>query len=324
MFGEIRRILHTGKGSPRKRPIAALLHATLWPILLIPRLFWPRRRSETLPPSPRILLIRIDGIGDLAMSSASFSALRKRYPDSEIDLLTSDSAKAIGELMKSSGWIDHVYTLRLYQRTFGQYRAMARQLRARKYDVGIDLRGDLRNILLIWLAGAPIRLGLTGSGLAYLLTQAIELPVPHHQSEEPAALVGRLGVEHVERWARLSLRAEDIAAADRWLTEQGVQSHRPLCAMHLGAFQPSKIWPLDRFIATAQRLQNETNAQIVIIGGKTDVELSQEFATRFAQPIFMAAGAMPLTVTAALLARCALLIGNDSGPAHVAAAVGCP
>jgi lipopolysaccharide heptosyltransferase II len=324
MFDEIKRIMRTSKGSPRNRPIAAFLHVALWPILLIPRLFWPRRRSKTLPACPKILLIRIDGIGDLAMSSGSVSALRKKFPDAQIDLLTSDAAKPVGQMLAAAGWINNIYTLPVLDRRIADYRWMARRLRGQKYDVGIDLRGDLRNVLLIWMVGAPIRLGHRGSGLAYLLTEAIDLAVPHHQAEEPIALVKRLGVEQVDHAPRLPVPAEDIAAADRWLNEHGVQADRLLCAMHLSAFQPSKIWPLDRFVATARRLQNENNAQILIIGGKTDADLSREFVVQFAQPVLMAVGELPLTVTAAALARCSVLIGNDSGPAHIAAVVGCP
>jgi hypothetical protein len=87
MLKEIRWIARSGKGSPRNRLIACILHVVLWPILLIPRLFWPRgaRGREVA----RILLIRVDGIGDLAMSSAIFPSLRRQFPNAQIDLLTS-------------------------------------------------------------------------------------------------------------------------------------------------------------------------------------------------------------------------------------------
>jgi lipopolysaccharide heptosyltransferase II len=287
-------------------------------------LFWPRRALQAVPDLPRILLIRIDGIGDLTMSATIFPALRRRFPGGTVDLLTSEVATPIGQMLLDAKWIDSLFTMPLLHRTLGDHLRMAKVLRRRKYDVAIDLRSDVRNVILIWLSGAPIRLGLAGSGLDYLLTESIDLPVPHHQADEPDALVKRLGVEQLDRWPKLPLRDEDIAAADRWLAEHDVKDARPICAFHLGAFLPSKVWPLERFIEVARRLRSDLDAQLLVIGGKSEIDLANEFVKQLGGTVAVATGQAPLPLTAAILSRASVLVGNDSGPAHVAAAVGCP
>lgn len=314
----MRRIRRYGKGAPRKRLAVALLHFALWPVLLLPRLFWPRRKPGEIS---RILLIRIDGIGDLAMSRAIFPALRQRFPDARIDLLTSSAAKPIAELLVLAGWINSLRVIPLLGRSPSTYLAMAREL---KYDAGIDLRGDMRSVLLMWLAGIPRRLGLAGSGLRYLLTDVVDLPEPHHQADEVAGLVQRLGVKLPGACPRLPLQPEHLAAARQWLVAHGAEPDRSICALHLGAFQPCKLWPLERFIALATRLRQTRDVQFLIVGGPDDTELAETLSRQVDAPVMIAAGQTSLVHSAALMSFSSVFVGNDSGPAHLAAAVGCP
>ena len=120
MPSEIRRIMQSGKGLPRKRLIACFLHIILWPILLIPRIFWPWRRARPLADGSRALFIRIDGIGDLVMTSSIFPALRRKFPGVRINVLTSNQAIPIAELLVAAGgstgcrrcrWWDEVFEI---------------------------------------------------------------------------------------------------------------------------------------------------------------------------------------------------------------------
>jgi len=321
MVTELRRIIHFAKASRRNRMIAAFLHVAMWPLLLIPRLIWPLRSRRGA--IQKILLIRVDGIGDLAMCAAIFPSLRKKFPKAQIDLLTSENAAPVADLFVAEGWLNNVWRMPLKGRGLKPYRKLAKDFRKLRYDAGIDLRGDMRNLLLMWLAGIPRRLGLRGSGLSYLATALVELPVDAHQSAESAELVRRLGVEEMEPWPRLPLQASHIAEADRWLAENGVAADRPICAMHLGAFYPVKEWPLERFAAVAKKLHERTGAQIVAIGGPPEAELGKALAAQVRFPVALAAGRTSLVLTAAIVSRCDVFIGADSGPAHVAAGVGC-
>lgn len=316
--------MRTGKGSPRKRMVASFFHVVFWPILALASLFWPRRRLRTLPANPRLLLMRVDGIGDLAMSSAIFPSIRRTFPGATVDLLASENAKPLAEMFAAEGWINSIRPLPLMSTSMAPYLRLAREFRRQKYDAAVDLRGDMRNVVMMWLAGIPIRLGLPESGFSYLLTGQVDLPIRHHQAQEAAGLIQKLGVEQIEPWPRIPLQRTDMDSADRWIREHGLRNDRPICAMHLGAFFPSKIWPLDRFIAVAQRLGRTVNAQFLLIGGEKEADLARDFMAQVPHKVVSAVGAAPLPLTAALLARSSVFIGNDSGPAHIAAGVGCP
>ena len=322
MLGDLRRIVKFRKGSRRKRYVVALLHVLLWPVLSIPRLVWPRRRRTDVP--RRIFLARVDGIGDLAMTAAVFPSLRRQFPDAEIDLLVSDEARPVAELFLEAGWISAIERLPLLRRGARAYWELSRQLRERGYDAAVDLRGDFRTVLLMWLAGAPQRVGLAGAGLNYLLTDPVDLPDPTHQAVESAEMIRQLGVEHVEPWPRLPLRESDLASADASLADHGINRDRPLCAFHLGAFYHVKLWPVERFAEVARRLISEFSAQVVVIGGPGEIELAEKFQSLVEHPIRIATGKTSLLTTAAILSRATVFIGTDSGPAHLAAGVGCP
>lgn len=322
MLKEIRRIMRSAKASPRNRLIACILHVVLWPILLIPRLFWPRRARGGDP--ARILLIRVDGIGDLAMSSASFPSLRRQFPTAQIDLLTSENARPIADLFLAEKWLNNVWRMPLLGRGLKSYWRLAADFRKQRYDIGIDLRGDLRNVMLMWFAGIPRRLGLSGSGLSYLLSDVIEVPPQRHQAEESAELVRRAGVQALEPWPRLPLQPEHLADADRWLSENGVSRDRPICAMHLGAFYDVKLWPVQRFADVAQRIHRDRGAQVIVVGGPHEADLAATFARSIDFPCAVAVARTSLLLTAAIIARSDLFIGTDSGPAHIAAYVGVP
>jgi lipopolysaccharide heptosyltransferase II len=201
---------------------------------------------------------------------------------------------------------------------------MVKALRRERYDAAIDLRGDLRNVLLMWLAGIPIRLGQPGAGLTYLLTDRIDLPEPHHQVAECVELVKKLDVTQIDPWPHLPLRAEDLERADAWLRANGLRMDKPIVAMHLGASIAVRIWPLERFVAVARRLREQADAQFLIVGGKGEIEAATEFSKQAGAAVAIATGGVSLIESAALLARCSVFIGNDSGPAHLAAYAGTP
>jgi lipopolysaccharide heptosyltransferase II len=304
--------------------VVSFLHVLFWPVLTIASLFWPRRKQRNPPEHLRLLLMRVDGIGDLAMSSAIFPSIRRAFPHAKVDLLTSDSAKPLAEMFGAAGWIDTVRSLPLMSTGLAPYFRLAREFRRDGYDAAVDLRGDMRNVIMMWLAGIPRRLGLPGTGFNYLLSEQVDLPDPHHQAEEAAALARRLGVDQIDQWPSIPLQPADLEAADRWMREHQLRRDQPICAMHVGAFFPSKIWPLDRFIAVAQRLGRTITAQFLLVGSERETELAREFMAQVSHKTVSAVGATSLPLTAALLARSSVFIGNDSGPAHVAAGVGCP
>src|SRR5947209_3830958 len=141
MFDALRQMARTPKVlDPRRRALIIALHV-IGQVVLRP---FARVRRIPADPPRRILLMRADGVGDFAMTSALFPALRRAYPEARIDLLCSTLAKPLAEVFVKSGDIDHVSAVPLIGRTFAQYRQLVRELRASHYDVAADLRGDFR------------------------------------------------------------------------------------------------------------------------------------------------------------------------------------
>jgi lipopolysaccharide heptosyltransferase II len=311
---------------PRNRAIVMAIHV-VGRIVTLPWLLLPRRRPRALGSGSRILLMRVDGIGDFIMTTALFPALRRAYPDARIDLLCSTLAKGLAELYVRSGDINNLYLLPLSGRNAGQVWRLVKQLRDNHYDAAADLRGDFRNVLLAWLADAPLRYGLYYSGLGYLLTAALPKEAGgerRHQAEEVAGVAAMLGVPELDPAPRLLLSEEDRAFADRWLAAKNAGPERPLVAFHLTAGMPARLWPLDRFIEVARRLAVEHNARVLVVGSPDDRAVAETLSAALDEPALIAAGETSLTQSAALMERSALFIGTDSGPAHVASSVGCP
>jgi ADP-heptose:LPS heptosyltransferase len=93
---------------------------------------------------------------------------------------------------------------------------------------------------------------------------------------------------------------------------------------HLSAFQPAKLWPVERFVQVARYLAERHAARVLVVGSQSDLAQAEAFSGALAEPALIATGRTALPQTAALLERCRLFIGNDSGPAHLAAAVRTP
>lgn len=314
----------------RKRRIVVLIDRCLRPFRWVFRLAGPS--ISHAPGTPRrILLIRMDGIGDLMMSTAIFPALRQRYPQARIDLLCSTLVLPLAKLLVASGQVDRLHLLPLTGVGLGMWRKMIAQLRRGHYDIAADLRGDFRNLALAYLSGAPRRIGLAYSGLDFLATETLPFEQVH-TAEEVARVAERLGVPNAPRQPRLDLPGDVQQWAEDWLGKAGLNQpgdartgRRPLIALHLSAGQPARIWPLPNFISVCRELEKSHAARFVVIGAPgVDEALGRQLKEALGSSVVIAAGRANLPRTAAIVARCDLFIGTDSGPAHIAAAVGCP
>ena len=178
------------------------------------RLLRPARRIES--PS-RILVVQLDHLGDAVLTSPIFPALRALYPVARIDVLASMSNRAVFEaepqvdrvLVADRNWFE--------RRRSGWSLApavarLARLLRLERYELGIDVRGDVLTVLVLALAGIPRRLGWAMGGGGFLLTDVAEWMPGRHEVASRLALVGTLGAD-VEGPARVSVHVEDAERA---------------------------------------------------------------------------------------------------------------
>jgi ADP-heptose:LPS heptosyltransferase len=285
----------------------------------------PGARARRPPPPrvERILAIKLDHLGDLVLAFPALASLRAAYPGARLDALV---APASGPLLAHTGLTDEVILADAAWYRGGRPRpralfALARSLRARRYDLALDLRGDPIAILLATLAGARFRVGFGDAGLGFLLDRELRVRAGTHQAtllaEAALAAGGRPLTGPPE--ARLVTSPEERVAAR---TRLGERAGRAI-TFHLGAGDPRKVWPPEGFGALAQALAREGHP-VVVVGGKEDTPWSERFQRAAATPVLDLAGALSLRESLAVIEASALLIGNDAGPAHFAAALATP
>jgi len=286
----------------------------------------PRRPVPRLPLAPgtcsRLLLLRLDGIGDNVCSFPALEMLRRGLPDAHITLAVGPWA---APLYRECPWINELveWDTALY----GVYRnrgigglscdlEMVRTLRRRGFDAGIDLRGDLRSIIPLWLIAPPARIaGISCAGKRLL---SDPLPSPGGPEAGRAAYLARraLGLPAapptaVRDWPRPRALERARARLDRAGWDPGAPSVA-LCPL---ALWPWKQWPGSRFQELAGRLKGELGLQVVWFLERPE----QAAAYALGDPVFCG----PLDEAAAALGLCRLAVSNDSALMHLAVAAGC-
>ncbi len=300
---------------------------------------WPRRAPAS--PPRRILLLRLERIGDLLMSAAAIESVRARAPEAAIDLVVGSWNRSIAGRLRG---IDRVETLDAPWLARGDAAAGTSRLlstawrwRARGYDLAINFEGDVRSHALIALGGARRRVGFAMAGGGPLLTDVVEHRPDRHTSDNAAALVAAAFPGSPGPSPRLSPGAEPAAqpAADfrldvpddaRLAARALIGPHPRYIVVHASGGRAIKQWDLDRFAAATTEIARAVGAAVVLSGAPGDAPLTAQ--VRAALPADIAVvdltGRPDLLVLAAVLEGARLVLTGDTGPMHLAAAVRAP
>lgn len=281
----------------------------------------PRRSDEVR----RILLVQLDHLGDAVMTTSLLPGLRERFPQATIDVLCAP-------------WNYEVFTRREVARIFvSRWNRFQRgrtwawpcsslywgwKLRSRKYDVALDVRGEFSIALLMALSGARRRVGWPSAGGGFLLTDGVDYVVGRHEVESRTAILETLGVTSR---AITPPSFSPSPAADRFVAHmlgEFLHGDQPLLVFHIGAGTQAKQWPVAHWRELLGRAALEFDARVILVGGPSEVETAREITQNQFWPGLMDwTGRLTIDQLAALLRRADAVIGNDSGPAHLAAAV---
>lgn len=284
----------------------------------------------------RLLCVRLDSLGDVLMTTPAIRALRASAPGRQISLLTSPSGAAVARLVPE---IDEVL---IYEPPWMKAtppradsavdRAQVEALRAGQFDGAVIFtvysQSPLPPALLCYLADVPLRLAHCHENPYQLLTDWVRDPEPldppRHEVRRQLDLVAAIGARTDDE--RLSLRVPPAAEAHvgRLLRERGLVGGRPWAVLHPGSTAASRRYPPELFAEAARRLVAEHGWSLVLTGSADERPLTDEIAARAGVPLHDLAGTLGLPELAALIAAAPLLIANNTGPAHVAAAVGTP
>lgn len=292
------------------------------------------RRSE----SPRrILLLRLERIGDLMMAVPAIRAVRALAPHAEIDLVVGSWNASLARTIPG---ISAVHTLdapwlsRGKKARPGTLLEGARRWRSNDYDLAINFEGDIRSHALMRLSRAPRRVGFDMGGGGPLLTDRISFDPQAHTAANALRLVASafgvsfdsLDAEWLEP-ARSGRRRITVPERTRSLAAQRLAGYRrPLVGVQVGGGRPIKQWPPERFGEVASALSARHDVTIVLTGSESDRALIDD-ARRLLPVNARVVDVTDLTDlvdVAAILQQLDVLITGDTGPMHLADAVGVP
>jgi heptosyltransferase-2 len=291
------------------------------------------------------------------MTTPALQRLRERLPRAQITLLTPEK---LAQLWEQQPWFDRVETFRSGESPW----TIARRLRTGGFDAALVLPNSHRSALEVWLAGIPHRIGYAGTWRNWLLTSPVSHPPDwqpmrrrgireikrlargvsnspagrprtryQHQTRDYLHLISALGANPAPLAPKLVLAAQEIESAvaaclgkiQRGKTFSNFRQATWLGLNPSAAYGPAKCWPIERFINAVQEISKRVpDTAWLVFGSESDRLASEKVTAACPGRVVNLSGETSLRQLMALLKTCRVLLSNDSGPMHVAAALGTP
>ena len=291
----------------------------------------------------------VNWLGDAVMTTPALHRLRQARRGARITLL---SPEKLAGLWEGQPFLDELLTFSASENIW----QLGRRLRERKFTVGLAFPNSIRSALELWLAGIPRRIGVPRTGRSLLLTQmvlpraaALEMrkrpvrDIRRRIQHDEAATRYPATAHHVHHYLHLAAAlgalpepmapsidvSEETMEAVRGKFGLARAAGRPWFGLNPGAeYGPAKRWPAERFVAAARVLRERTHCRWMVFGGAGDIALTETISADITratgEPPLNLAGRTSLRELAAVLKICDLVLTNDTGPMHLAAAVGAP
>jgi lipopolysaccharide heptosyltransferase II len=270
----------------------------------------------------RILIIKPSSLGDVVNALPVLASLRAKFSSAHIVWLVK---RQWAELLERVEGLDEVWPV---GPGTGDWLSQILRVRATGFDLAVDLQGLFRSGAIAWLSGCPARIGLAtareGSGCFY--TDIVPVPSNDLHAVDRYLLVAEaLGCAvQGEPEFRLTPRPGDREEVAKLLGRHGLAQEASWIAMSISARWPTKRWPVERFAAVADRLQRDGLGPVVLIGGPADRTAARDLRGLMRTVPVDLTGEVALGPLPALLQSASMLVTNDSGPMHIAAAMGTP
>jgi ADP-heptose:LPS heptosyltransferase len=285
-----------------------------------------RRRVPPRGPK-RILLLRMERIGDLLMALPGIGDIRDAWPNAEMDLVVGSWNASLAGAVAGVSRVETVDAAWLAREGAG--RALpallrtARGWRRRDYDLAINFEPDIRTNLVLALSGAAWTAGYWTGGGGPLLDQALAFDPRIHTTANARRLAAAVTGTAPRTEARSLLEVDSEAATEA--AQVVAHGRAPLIGIHASGGREIKQWPIERFAAVGRRLLEATAGTVVLTGAPADRLLVDAVCALLpAGRAIDASRAGGLLTTAAILQRLEVLVTGDTGPMHLAAAVGTP
>lgn len=271
---------------------------------------------------PRILLIKPSSLGDIVHTLPVVAAVKQQWPAAHLTWLVK---RQWAELVERVEGVDRVWPLNA---GVGSWLGQVRALRAEPWDLVIDLQGLLRSAAIGWLSGGSVRVGFANGreGSPWFYTKRVAVPTPDMHAVDRYLLVAAAVGARPQGTPRFQFKMleRDTAEVRDLFHQRGISLDKPWVAMHVSARWVTKRWPLRSFAAVADQLSKDGLGPIVVMGSRDEQGEVAELKALTKTSMIDVAGAIPLGCLPVFLSKAAAMITNDSGPMHIAAAVGTP
>jgi len=280
----------------------------------------------------RILIIKPSSFGDVIHALPVLNGLRQRYPQAHISWLVANSCAG---LLENHPALNEI--IRFDRKRFGRlgrsvrvsldFLAFIRELRARAFDLVIDLQGLFRSGFLTAASQAPVRLGFSSARELAPLFYTHRVAAPNrdiHAVDRNYLVAKSLGFDDLP--IRFDLPVQDSARASvrRLLAAAGWAPGEKYILMGPGTRWETKIWPAKYFAELARRIASESSYRVVLIGMDTEVEIARQVAENAGERVINLAGKTNLAELIALIEGAVMVVMHDSGPMHLATALDKP
>jgi lipopolysaccharide heptosyltransferase I len=304
----------------------------------------------------RILLVKPSSLGDVIHAIPTAAALRRRFPAAHLAWLVEEElagivrgVRCVDEVIVSGRrrWLGALRAGRGVAGAASQFWGLARRLRAARYDLVVDLQGLLKSAVFVAATGARLRLGLSSGreGSRFACTHLVNAPLAEHAVERYLRAAWALGAPDGPREFPIAIPPDAAREADHILGDAGPATlpagkpatppagkpailpagkPRALAVLHPAARWPTKLWTPEAFAAVGDALADHLGASLVITGSAGDASAAEAVRAHMRRPALNLAGRTPLLTLAAILRQAAVMVTVDSGPMHLAAALGTP
>ncbi len=277
-----------------------------------------------MPNEPsRILIFNVNWLGDVLFSTAAIRNIRYNFPTAYIACAIPSRCY---QILKDNPHLDELIIFDEDDRHKGfmQKLAFVQQLKSKRFDAAYLLHRSFSRALLCRLAGIPQRIGHTTKKRAFLLTTACPPADPRtvHRIDYYLDVLEKAGLRVEDRFTEFYFSESDEDAASDFLRSQHITACEFLVGLNPAGNWLPKRWPLQHWARLADRLVDELEAKVLITGSQADVRLAKQITALMNETAIVAAGALSLKGLGALCKRLNVFVSADSGPLHIANAVG--
>ncbi|MCD4717553.1 MAG: glycosyltransferase family 9 protein, partial [Desulfobacterales bacterium] len=281
-----------------------------------------------------ILIIKLSAIGDVVQTLPFLEVLRENFPNARIDWLVEEQAFQIiaGHpgldrvvVSRRNLWKSRLLQFKSCMSVIREVKVFLKELRSYEYDLVVDLQGLLKSGVLIGLSKGKRKIGMAGAregGWAFLNERPVPVDYDEHAIDRYLRVAEYLECDISSRNGHIPVSDSDKKWVDDLLNVNGIQK-RTLVAINPMARWKTKLWEPERFAVLANRITDELSCKVIFTGSNTDRNVLEDISRKMERRPINLAGRTSLKQLAYLFTRCAALVTTDTGPMHIAAAMGC-